>query len=77
MREALKKGDTEAIYEKIKELEKDRDLNTAEIEDKYKQIENMIINYKKMNIDEMNLNRSVDNHVHVEFDMSSFTAMKG
>ena len=69
MREALKKGDTEAIYQKIKELSKNKEMNAEEIEAKYTQIENMIMNYQKMNTDEMNLSRAVDNHVKVEFDL--------
>ena len=76
MREALKKGNPEGLYAQIKQLEQDPEMNKDEIEDKYRQIEDLVMNYKKINEDYLNLNRATDNLVEVNFDLSQFSAMQ-
>jgi hypothetical protein len=51
-------------------------MNKDEIEDKYRQIEDLVMNYKKINEDYLNLNRATDNLVEVNFDLSQFSAMQ-
>lgn len=76
MREALKKGDPQAIYEEIKKLEADKSQDHKEIiEKKFKQIEDLIMNYKMLNNDAMNLTKALDNDIEVEIDLASLDAM--
>lgn len=76
MREALKKGHPEVLYAQIKKLQENEEMNAEEIEEKFRQIEDLVMNYKKINESYLNLTRAVDNEVEVNYNLDQFTAMK-
>jgi len=44
-------------------------MNAEEIEEKFRQIEDLVMNYKKINESYLNLTRAVDNEVEVNYNL--------